>query len=182
MLETTHYKLKKPQLDDFANIEEALHFSMDTIDTALAGKPDADGGDISKSKVKTITAQPAIFPSFAPGEAIGVIVGKIKKYLDDLKSRILKADTAKVFPVTLEAWSASAPYTQRVTIPGMSAADQPIISHAVADGVTDGGAIKEALKAYGCVDKAETGDGFLELTCYRKKPGKGFYILVKGVV
>lgn len=84
--------------------------------------------------------------------------------------------------ITLPAagWSATAPYTQIVSVEGVTAEDIPVIGILIADGTTAAN-VKLQNKAWGCVDRAVTGDGTITFYCYNKKPAADFFVLVKGV-
>lgn len=82
--------------------------------------------------------------------------------------------------LTAAGWSSSAPYTQTVEVPGVTADDRPIVSLYLADGITAAEA-KLQSKAYGCVDRAITGSGNVTVYCYNKKPAADFQIQIKGV-
>nr|DAO56934.1 MAG TPA: hypothetical protein [Caudoviricetes sp.] len=88
---------------------------------------------------------------------------------------------SKIVEIKAASWAPTGICTQRVNIPEMKATDTPIVSHYFAGNVTDANLIKRAWKAYSCVDMVETFDGYMVLTCYRKRPTDNFLILVKGV-
>lgn len=78
------------------------------------------------------------------------------------------------------AWSGAAPYTQTVEVAGVLATDVPIIGLAIADGATSED-VKLQAKAWGCVDRAVTGDGTITFYCYNKLPAVDFTVQAKGV-
>lgn len=84
--------------------------------------------------------------------------------------------------ITLPAagWGGAAPYTQTVQVPGVLATDVPIIGLAIADGAT-AEEVKLQAKAWGCVDRAVTGDGTITFYCYNKLPAVDFTVQAKGV-
>lgn len=92
------------------------------------------------------------------------------------------ADIQKLRYATFKAddWSQSAPYIQRVVVPGMTVNDVPIISLHIADGTTSVD-VKSQSKAYGYVDRAVSGGGQLVLYCYNSKPSVDFTVAIKGV-
>nr|DAH22943.1 MAG TPA: hypothetical protein [Bacteriophage sp.] len=92
------------------------------------------------------------------------------------------SDIQKLRHATFKAtdWSQSAPYVQRVVVPGMTVNDVPIISLHIADGTTSADA-KSQGKAYGYVDRAVSGGGQLVLYCYNSKPSVDFTVAIKGV-
>ena len=87
-----------------------------------------------------------------------------------------------VVPVTLLAsgWSAVAPYTQTVTVKGLTAADNPLLVKVIA-----GGAPPEQVKAYnkafGMIDDGDTAGGQATFKCYNKKPTIDIIVGLKGV-
>lgn len=90
--------------------------------------------------------------------------------------------TAQVRRVILPAdgWSAAVPYTQTLAVAGITAADTPVMSIYLG-GAIDSAQVKEQSKAYGCLDRAVTGDRTITFYCYNKKPAADFIVAVKGV-
>lgn len=65
-------------------VQDATHrFVTDTEKTAWNGKVDASGGDISSTKVSTITDSSESFPVPAAGDQTKTWLGKIKKWQQD---------------------------------------------------------------------------------------------------
>lgn len=94
MQNTSYYNLKKPELEDIANIED-LNDNADILDEALknhddsiARKLDATGGNISDTVINTVTASTASYPSVAAGDSVAVATGKVNKNLSDLSDKI----------------------------------------------------------------------------------------------
>ena len=83
--------------------------------------------------------------------------------------------------VTLPAskWSTSAPYTQTVTVSGVTAEDSPVIALYIS-GSPGAAAVKAMRKAFGYLDRAVTGNGSITFYCYEKKPAADFSVSVKG--
>ena len=87
-----------------------------------------------------------------------------------------KIDYTCVFKAT--DWSSSAPYTQTVSVAGITADINPRIDIIVSDGVSLG--IKEEA-AFACVTRGVTGDGTLTLYCYEEKPTVDMNIMIEVV-
>ena len=87
-----------------------------------------------------------------------------------------------VVPVTLLAsgWSAVAPYTQTVTVKGLTAVDNPLLVKVIAGGATPGQG-KAYNKAFGMIDDGDTADGQATFKCYSKKPTIDIIVGLKGV-
>ena len=79
-----------------------------------------------------------------------------------------------------DRWTGSGPWTQRINIDWVKSVDRPEVSHYLLDGVTDASTIKGAWKAYSCIDRVDTYDGYAIVSCFRKKPIQGIFIIVKG--
>lgn len=81
---------------------------------------------------------------------------------------------------TAAGWSASAPYTQTISVSGITSSDTPIIGLSLPTNTTvaNDKAIK---KAYGCLSSAVTNNGSITLYCASKKPVTNFTIFIKGV-
>lgn len=112
-------------------------------------------------------------------EAISLLDRKVDK--NEIVNKLEAITKSVVVNVTNDRWSGSAPFTQRIEIQGIKAVDTPIISHWLLDGVTDATTIKGAWKAYSCIDRIDTYDGYIIVTCFRKKPIQSFFLAIKGV-
>lgn len=91
---------------------------------------------------------------------------------------------ALVAPVTVTlavaSWAGSGPWTQTVTVSGVTASDNHIGVFPV--DVADNDARKLYEKAYGCLAaEAETVAGGVKFTCRDKKPETAFQVIIKGV-
>lgn len=88
----------------------------------------------------------------------------------------------KPIPVTLPAsgWSATTPYVQTVAVPGLTAADNPMLVRIIPEGATPE-QVKAYNKAFGMVDDGDTADGQATLKCYNKKPTIDMTVGLKGV-
>ena len=79
------------------------------------------------------------------------------------------------------SWSASAPYTQTVSISGITAADQPVLVRHLDSAATEATA-KAYNKAFGILSSGSgtTGAGTVTWKCY-KKPATDITVGLKGV-
>lgn len=93
---------------------------------------------------------------------------------------IIRAAGIRQVSLPASGWSATAPYTQVVSVPGVTAADAPIVGLSIAEGTTAAN-VKLQNKAWACVDRAVTGAGTITFYCYNKKPANDFAANVKGV-
>lgn len=85
-----------------------------------------------------------------------------------------------VVTVAVGSWSGSGPWTQTVSVAGVTAADNGIGVYPV--DVADDDARGLYNDAYGCLAaEAETVAGGIKLTCREKKPETSFQIKVQGV-
>lgn len=87
-----------------------------------------------------------------------------------------------VVPVTLLAsgWSAVAPYTQTVSVEGLTADDNPLLVKVIARGATPE-QVKAYNKAFGMIDDGDTANGKATFKCYNKKPTIDIIVGLKGV-
>lgn len=84
--------------------------------------------------------------------------------------------------VTLRSgdWSAGAPYTQTVAVPGMTEDWIPGGAVLVPTGSAAGDL--EAAQALGCVHLISSGSGQLRFTCYEEKPGVDIAVRIPGLL
>lgn len=99
--------------------------------------------------------------------------GNLQAEIDDLKD-------VKYALLPVNGWGSSAPYSQEIEVPGMTASDQPIISASFVNVNTE--ADKKALiKNWGMVDTIQTGENKITATCKFKKPTANVTIAIKGM-
>ena len=184
MQKTRFYQLNKPQLSDFANIEEAINPSMDIIDAKLKelsdDKVNANDGSIANVNMPAAWTETTIISELNQIEAkrsiksiLSALVGGLR-YLQDYFKKV------RVVQLRASAFSSTAPYTARIEVAGLKASDTPIIGHKLQDGMTNVGAIKGAWKSYSCIDKIEIYDGYMVVKSFRKKPIQDIWLAIKG--
>ena len=78
------------------------------------------------------------------------------------------------------AFTQTAPYTLRIEMLGMKSTDTPIVSHLINNGTTDANTIKRLWKSYDCIDRIDTYDGYMIVSCFRKRPEVDVLLGVKG--
>lgn len=104
----------------------------------------------------------------------------LDRELKKVNDRIDVVNGTKAVSLPVSGWSAAAPYTQAISVPGVTAADAPIIGLSIAEGTTAAN-VKLQNKAWACVDRAVTGAGTVTFYCYNKKPAADFKVNIKGV-
>lgn len=116
--------------------------------------------------------------------ADGVEMAKVPETLLNndvyLKEQIERIKAPKYASLVAAGWGGTAPYTQTVAVEGITAADTPIIALSIPKGLS-GDTVKAQKKAYGMVDRTESGAGQITFYCYNKKPAVDFQVTVKGV-
>jgi len=100
--------------------------------------------------------------------------------INETNTEINKLEAVKTATLATASWSSTAPYTQTVSVTGITADDKPIVSLYLPDGITAAN-VKLQNKAYACVDRVVTGPGSMTAYCYNKKPAVDFQIQAKGV-
>ena len=79
--------------------------------------------------------------------------------------------------IPVNGWSASAPYTQTVTVNGMLATYHPFVDIQYTDNTT----IADEKSYYSCIDRITTGANSITLICLDEKPAGTFHINLKEV-
>ena len=184
MQKTRFFQLNKPQLSDFANIEEAINPSMDIIDAKLKelsdGKVNANDGAIANINMPAAWLESVAITDLNQIEAKRSIKSILSalvcglKYLQDYFKKV------RVVQLRANAFSSTVPYTALIDVPGLKVSDTPTISHKLQDNLTDAGTIKACWKSYSCIDKIETYDGYMLVKSFRKKPMQDIWMAVKG--
>ena len=80
----------------------------------------------------------------------------------------------------VDGFTQTAPYTLRIDMPEMKSTYTPIISHLLLDGVTNAEVIKGAWKSYDCIDRVDTFDGYIIVSCFGKRPKQDILLGIKG--
>ena len=105
--------------------------------------------------------------------------------VEDFNSNFAKIDKAisntKQIQVPASTFTTQGPYTQRIDVAGIKSTDVPEISLLIPDGVTDSARVKAIKKAWSCVDRIDTYDGYIVISCFVKKPEADILLLIKGV-
>lgn len=84
---------------------------------------------------------------------------------------------SKTFTLTANGWSSTAPYTQKISIPGILATDDPF-ADVYLDEVDDG---SDILDAWYRVGRMATENDSITAYCYEEKPTVNIPIIVKVV-
>lgn len=95
-------------------------------------------------------------------------------------TEINKLEEVKRVKARAAEWSATAPYTQKIIVSGITPSDRSVVSLALFDSYVAAN-VKAVSKAYACLDRVVTGNGEITLYCYNKKPAIDFEIWLKGV-
>lgn len=139
-----------------------------------------DDGFAGNRKYRMITNADGTmsFEDVTPYDPVGDSFGA--KDINDTNKAINRLDHVTEVTLTAAGWSSSAPYTQTVSVAGITENDRPTVSLYLPDGITAANVdLKE--KAYACVNRAVSIAGKITVYCYKKKPTSDFQIQVKGV-
>ena len=99
---------------------------------------------------------------------------------DELDAKINGKASATMWSnieIPASGWSASAPYTQTVTVNGMLATYHPFVDIQYTDNTT----IADEKSYYSCIDRITTGANSITLICLDEKPAGTFHINLKEV-
>lgn len=86
----------------------------------------------------------------------------------------------KTAVLAADGWSTQAPYTQEVTVAGITAKDNPIVSLDLSLDTLTPEQVKALNKNFGKLDRVVTGAGKITAYCYNGKPDSDFTIRIKG--
>ena len=152
-------------------------------------------GKIAKAVSALITHLSAKNPHNTTAADVGAAAASHTHSAADINSGTLSAarggtgsntlygsDLAKVRTATLTSngWSGSVPYTQAVTVTGITANDAPIIS-AGAPATMNAANYATLIKNFAMIDRAVTAANKITFYCYRKKPTANIPLYIKGV-
>ena len=97
-----------------------------------------------------------------------------------LKAQIERQIRTVVVDLPAAGWSAEAPYTLRVAVPGLMAADNPELHPYTPKDISEA-ELKQRQKFTGMITDGDTEDGYATFYCGAKKPTADFPVLLKGV-
>ncbi len=154
----------KASISDLAAVDtrtrnlESSKANADDVTSALASKADKTELD-SKANADDVTS---------------ALASKADKTeLDSKASAILWDD----IEIPAGGWSSSTPYTQTVTVTGMTATFNPDVDIKFTNNTT----IETEKAYYNCVDQITTGTNSITLVCSSEKPAGTFHIKMKEV-
>lgn len=104
---------------------------------------------------------------------------EVDEQISDFSNNVSAIKAVKTVTLATSKWSTSAPYTQTVSVTGVTSSDSPIIALYIS-GSPSAATVKAQRKAFGYLDRAVTGNGSITFYCYEKKPAADFNVSVKG--
>ena len=178
------------------NDQEPTYSAAATLSALVSGeKLSVAFGKIAKAVSALISHLTATNPHNTTAADIGAAPASHTHSAADINSGTLSAarggtgsntlygsDLAKVRTATLTSngWSGSVPYTQAVTVTGITANDAPIIS-AGAPATMNAANYATLIKNFAMIDRAVTAANKITFYCYRKKPTANIPLYIKGV-
>lgn len=97
-----------------------------------------------------------------------------------LRAQVARQERTAVVNLPASGWSATAPYMQRVAVPGLLATDSPEL-HPYTPKELAAADVKLRRKYTGMITDGDTEDGYAIFYCGEKKPAADFPVLLKGV-
>lgn len=85
-----------------------------------------------------------------------------------------------VVSLPASGWSDTAPYSQRVAVPGVKASDNPVVSPCTPKEL-EASTVKIYRKMAAMITDGETEDGYVTFYCSEKKPTEDFKVYLRGV-
>jgi hypothetical protein len=139
-----------------------------------------DDGFAGNRKYRMITNADGTmsFEDVTPYDPVGDSFGALD--INQTNTEINKLEAVKTATLQAASWSSAAPYTQAVSVAGITENDRPIVGLYLPDGIAVANVTLQE-KAYACVNRAVSGVGRITVYCYNKKPTTDFQIQIKGV-
>ena len=121
---------------------------------------------------------------FESGNSLEALEASVENHSSNIQSAQSDIDKLKFVILKLEAdsWSGSAPYTQTMNIPGMTADWIPGIPTAVLGSSVDVSTLLAATDALGCIKMITSAAGTLTFTAPDDKPGVSLTLRVPGQI
>ena len=105
----------------------------------------------------------------------------LEKKADNLQEQISRSNNTRNIQLRASNFTTQGPYTQRIDIAGIKSTDVPEIALIIPDGVPDSTRVKAIKKAWSCVDRIDTYDEYIVISCFVKRPETDILLLIKGV-
>ncbi len=120
--------------------------------------------------------------SYSVPEGIYIDVGTFETRLSNFENSINeKLAKMRTLQIKAASFTNQGPYTQRIDVAEIKSTDVPEIALLIPDRVTDSARVKAIKKAWSCVDRIDTYDGYIVISCFVKKPETDILLLMKGV-
>lgn len=118
------------------------------------------------------------------GNSLEALEASVENHSSNIQSAQSDIDKLKFVILKLEAdgWSGSAPYTQTVSVSGMTEDWVPGIPTAVLGSSVDVSALLAATEALGCIKMITSAAGTLTFTAPEDKPGVSLTLRVPGQI
>lgn len=158
---------------------------------ALAFKDTVGNEEITEvSGSKVIQNSTHRFITDAEREKWDTVTNKVEKipgkqlstndFTDEYKNRLSAMGDGVVVTIPVSSWSASAPYTSTIAVPGLKATDQVKV-HAYTPKEIGTEATKLRRKLTGFITDGESEAGQMKFYCIENKPTADFDVLLEGV-
>ena len=118
------------------------------------------------------------------GNSLEALEASVENHSSNIQSAQSDIDKLKFVILKLEAdrWNGSAPYTQTVSVAGMTADWVPGIPTVVLGSSVDVSTLLAATEALGCINMITSADGTLTFTAPVNKPGASLTLRVPGQI
>ena len=170
---------RKPTYKNRVLVTKEADGTQEYVTWEHADSPITEGTPLNKQNLMSDEAAAAVgltadaTPSKA-FEAIGARLSGLAADVDDLKYVLVSLPAS--------GWSGSAPYTQTVSVSGMTADWVPGIPTAVLGSSVAVSALLAATEALGCIKMITSAAGTLTFTAPEDKPGESLTLRVPGMV
>lgn len=143
-----------------------------------------DDGTISLDDVTDYVEEGDVFSSHdinTTNKAVNDADEKIETNAKETERQIAGLKAQRIIKVPAQNWSQSIPYSQKIAVAGITSKDSPAIGGPWMGDLPSAEIAKNRKKAFGYVDRAESGEGTITLYCYGSRPAVDFAIMIKGV-
>ena len=170
---------RKPTYKNRVLVTKEADGTQEYVTWEHADSPITEGTPLNKQNLMSDEAAAAVgltadaTPSKA-FEAIGTNLGGLAADVDNLKYVLVSLPAS--------GWSGSAPYTQTVSVSGMTADWVPGIPTVVLGSSVDVSTLLAATEALGCIKMITSAAGTLTFTAPEDKPGVSLTLRVPGMV
>ena len=173
-------KANTTDVEELQSALNTLQTTVNSLSTTVQGKANTTDVEELQSALNTLQTTVNSLSTIVQGKANTTDVEELFAQMTTVVNEKASAPMWSNVEIPVSGWSASAPYTQTVTVNGVLATYNPDVDIKFTD-ITDNTAMADEKSYYNCVDHIAMGDNSITLICLDEKPAGTFHIKMREV-